>query len=54
MIIDGSTISLSEGNKGKIIPKPDMEKEFPDYKYFAPIPYQDLNLNDNLEQNEGW
>ncbi len=54
MVIDGTSIRLSEGDKGKIIVKPDMVKEFPDYKYLAPIPPLEIQLNSNLVQNPGW
>jgi hypothetical protein len=27
---------------------------FPDYKYYAPLPYTELLLNKNLVQNPGW
>lgn len=54
MIIDNSSVKLSEGGKGHIIPKPGVIKEFPDYKYLAPIPPLQLQLNENLTQTEGW
>lgn len=54
MIIDGSSIDLSRGDHGYIIPKPDMTKEFPEYKYLEPIPPLQLQLNTNLVQNKGW
>ncbi|WP_236974176.1 RagB/SusD family nutrient uptake outer membrane protein [Membranihabitans maritimus] len=54
MIIDGTSIKLSNGTYGKILVKPDMIKEFPEYKYLAPIPPLELQLNPNLVQNEGW
>jgi hypothetical protein len=53
-VIDGNGYKLSEGNKGKLIAKPNQVKEFPDFKYFKPIPSLELQLNSNLEQNEGW
>lgn len=54
MIIDDASIRLSEGDKGRILVKPNMEKEFPDYKYLSPLPILELQLNPNLVQNEGW
>jgi len=54
MVIDNTLLKLKEGTKGNILVKPNMVKEFPDYKYFHPIPYLQLQLNTNLVQNEGW
>lgn len=54
VVVDGSSIKLSEGNKGRILLKSNLTKEFPDYKYFAPIPPLEIQLNSNLVQNEGW
>ncbi|MGI6572674.1 MAG: RagB/SusD family nutrient uptake outer membrane protein [Fermentimonas sp.] len=54
MIINNTSIGLSEGDKGRIITKPTVVKEFPYYKYFAPIPTVQISLNPNLKQNEGW
>lgn len=54
MIIDGNSIRLAEGDKGRIIVKPQMVKEFPDFKYFAPIPPIQIQLNPKLTQNPGW
>lgn len=53
-IIDNKQNILSEGSKGRLILKAELKKEFPDYKYFWPIPYLQLQLNPNLVQNEGW
>lgn len=47
-------IALSEGDHGNILYKIGQTREFPDYKYFMPIPNLELLLNDNLEQTEGW
>ncbi|GAA4444449.1 RagB/SusD family nutrient uptake outer membrane protein [Ravibacter arvi] len=54
MVIDDKSIRLSEGNKGRLIVKPTMTKAFPDYKYLAPIPPLQLQLNSSLTQNPGW
>lgn len=54
MVIDGNSIRLSEGDKGRIIVKPTMVKEFPEFKYLAPIPPLEIQLNDKLIQNPGW
>ncbi|MFC5411478.1 RagB/SusD family nutrient uptake outer membrane protein [Larkinella bovis] len=54
MVIDGKSLKLSEGEKGRIIVKPTLAKEFPDYKYLAPIPPVQIQLNPKLTQNPGW
>lgn len=52
--IDNANTKLSEGTKGRIIWRANITKVYPDYKYFAPIPYSQLVLNPNLVQNPGW
>lgn len=53
-VIDGNNVQLSDGDKGRILWRPGMQREYPDYKYFAPIPYSQLIINSKLEQNPGW
>lgn len=53
-IIDNTNSKLSSGNSGKLIWRSNITKQFQDYKYFAPIPYNELLLNKNLTQNAGW
>lgn len=53
-VIDDVTHKLSEGNKGRVLVNTHIAREFPDYKYYAPIPYTQLVTNTNLVQNEGW
>lgn len=53
-IINKTSVALSAGNKGRIIWQPNIIKSFPDYKYYAPIPYNELILNNKLKQNSGW
>lgn len=53
-VVDEDAYKLSEGNKGKLIAKPNLVKEFPDFKYFKPVPLRELQLNPNLSQNTGW
>ncbi len=54
MKVNNNVVELSEGTKGRLIFKPNMVKEFPDYKYYAPIPITEIVLNPSLKQNEGW
>lgn len=53
-LIDNQNTKLSEGDKGQILWIQNQPLKYPDYKYFAPIPYQQLILNHNLIQNPGW
>jgi hypothetical protein len=52
--IDNGAIKLSEGTKGNLLWQTNQNKEWDDYKYFYPIPYNEIVLNSNLEQNPGW
>jgi hypothetical protein len=52
--IDGNATKLSEGDKGRIIWHANIVKSYPDYKYFGPLPYNELVINKKLVQNEGW
>jgi hypothetical protein len=52
--IDNTTTRLSEGTKGIILWRANINKLYPDHKYFAPIPYTQIVLNPNLDQNPGW
>jgi hypothetical protein len=52
--IDGNATKLSEGDKGRIIWQANIENSYPDYKYFGPLPYNELVINSNLVQNPGW
>ena len=52
--IDGNATKLSDGDKGRIIWQSNIENSYPDYKYFAPLPYNELVINPNLVQNPGW
>jgi len=53
-IIDNDIVKLSDGTKGNLLWRANIEKKYPDYKYLAPIPFNELVMNKNLEQNEGW
>jgi len=52
--IDGNATKLTDGDKGRIIWQANIEKSYPDYKYFGPLPYNELVINKKLVQNEGW
>jgi len=53
-LIDDSQFKLSEGNKGNLILLSNLERSFGDYKYFYPIPFNEIVLNPALEQNPEW
>ncbi|SDD11747.1 RagB/SusD family nutrient uptake outer membrane protein [Niabella drilacis] len=53
-VIDNKTTKLSLGDHGRILWQANMVRQFDDYKYFAPIPYNELLINPNLQQNAGW
>jgi hypothetical protein len=52
--IDGTAIKLSDVDKGRILWQANIVKSYPDYKYFGPLPYNELVINKKLVQNEGW
>lgn len=45
---------LSDGNSGRIMPYNLPLKPFEPWEYLNPIPLEELTLNTNLKQNEGW
>ena len=53
-IIDNKTIKLSNGNSGRLLLQLNLTNTFPDYKYYRPLPFNELLINKNLVQNEGW
>ncbi len=54
VVINNTTTKLSEGTSGRVIWRANLVKTFQDYKYFKPIPYNELVLNKNLVQNPIW
>jgi len=54
ILIDNTAFSLSEGTKGNLLWRPDQPKEWKDYKYYYPIPFNEIVLNPKLQQNPGW
>lgn len=54
VVVDNSSIKLSEGDKGNVIWLSDITKKWEDYKYVYPIPYNERVLNSGLSQNYRW
>lgn len=52
--VDNSAIKLSEGTKGSLLWQSNQTKEWDDYKYYYPIPFNEIVLNPELNQNPGW
>jgi len=51
----GSEILLENGTSGNVIINSHISKVFDEAKdYFYPLPLEDLQLNENLDQNPGW
>lgn len=53
-LIDNKQSKLSGGNMGNLIWLTNIEKKYEDFKYYHPIPFNEMVLNPNLEQNKGW
>ncbi|HEY4337666.1 MAG TPA: RagB/SusD family nutrient uptake outer membrane protein, partial [Puia sp.] len=53
-LIDNTQVRLSNGTSGTIVWLSNITREWDDYKYYYPIPYNELVLNHNLVQNLGW
>lgn len=53
-LIDNVQFKLSNGTSGNLILFDNLARKFEDYKYFYPIPYNEITLNSNLEQNDLW
>lgn len=54
IVVNNNTIRLSENTKGNLLWRSDETKEWKDYKYYYPIPFEEMVLNPNLNQNPGW
>lgn len=52
--INNGIAKLSEGTKGVLLYQLNLQPKYDDYKYYAPLPYTELFLNENLIQNAGW
>jgi hypothetical protein len=46
--------TLSNGTYGEMHWLDNIPKQWADYKYLYPIPYDELQLNPDLKQNPGW
>lgn len=46
--------SLTEMEKGRLVPYNKIIRAFENWEYFNPIPTEELTLNPKLEQNKGW
>ncbi|WP_313189614.1 RagB/SusD family nutrient uptake outer membrane protein [Sphingobacterium sp.] len=46
--------ALSNGENGRLMPYKNPKKSFESWEYLNPIPIEELTLNKNLKQNEGW
>lgn len=53
-VIDNVSTKLSGGDKGRVLVATNLMRKWEDYKYYAPIPSNELVINENLVQNEGW
>lgn len=53
-LIDDKQVKLSEGDKGNLVWLVNIQRKFEDFKYYYPIPYNEIVLNGKLKQNEGW
>jgi hypothetical protein len=47
-------MQLANGTYGEIHWLDNVPRQWHDYKYLYPIPYSELLLNSNLQQNQGW
>jgi len=53
-VVDNSVVKLSDGTSGNVIWQANMKFQYPDFKYYMPLPFGELVLNNNLMQNIGW
>ncbi|MBS1606478.1 MAG: RagB/SusD family nutrient uptake outer membrane protein, partial [Bacteroidetes bacterium] len=53
-LIDNTQARLSQGTYGTLIWLNNITRQWADYKYYYPIPFNELVLNPNLTQNPGW
>lgn len=53
-VVDNTTVRLSGGTTGNVIWRANQAKLFQGFKYLNPIPYNELLLNPNLDQNPLW
>lgn len=53
-LLNGGSARLSDGNSGILIWMGNIAKQFPDKKYYQPIPLGEIVLNPNLKQTPDW
>lgn len=53
-ILDNNNSKLSGGDKGNLIWLSNIKKTYEEKNYLYPIPFNEITLNPNLEQNPGW
>lgn len=53
-LIDNTQYKLTNGTSGNLILFDNLKREYPDYKYFYPIPYNETVLNPNLKNDPLW
>lgn len=53
-LVDNVQYKLSGGTSGNLVLFSNMPRKYEDYKYFYPIPYNEIILNGKLTQNPGW
>lgn len=53
-LIDNVQFKLSNGASGNLILFSNLQRKFEDYKYFYPIPYNEIVMNGNLVQDPRW
>jgi hypothetical protein len=52
--INNGIAKLADGDHGELQYQLNQTPVYPDYKYYAPLPYTELLMNKNLVQNDGW
>lgn len=53
-LVDNKQAKLTEGDKGNLVWLINIERKYEDFKYYYPIPFNEIVLNPNLAQNPGW
>ena len=53
-LVDKVQFKLSNGSSGNLQLFDNLERKYEDYKYFYPIPYNEIILNGSLTQNPEW
>jgi len=53
-LVDNKQAKLTEGDKGNLVWLINIERKYEDFKYYYPLPFNEIVLNPNLAQNPGW